>query len=436
MALLHLFLVIHLLMLGRTALVTDHPSFTNRLEKLFEKLESLTVAPTETLSEKIAAKLDRLNSLNPLSEETLTDEDEELLSAMQLWGVSADQLGGIARELHDVRMENDEVKSEKLVEADYSDDGWNNDDEQQYYADGEDWDLDDDLGDASTPRPPAPAPGTPSSIIRHEHRATTVVSAVDPVAATNERPRILDDTSLTPSELSALRRSAIANMRGVLRAGRCLTPQPRWLSVRALAPAADTVYMPLCVQLHRCAPDSGCCYSEAEVCAPVEGKYVILPFYLHKANGNTSVARMMFYNHTRCACVARDTLMKRTERVDVRQVQSEIEERTEEPRLEQDDEMTAPPLLRRCTCPALFLARMQDNACSCICDWPDQSKRRDCLSLSRGREHFGLRDRVCIANGDCTLPNCDYGMYARSIGKCPYRRVRRFRSRRFQDKHL
>lgn len=128
MALLHLFLVIHLLMLGRTALVTDHPSFTNRLEKLFEKLESLTVAPTETLSEKIAAKLDRLNSLNPLSEETLTDEDEELLSAMQLWGVSADQLGGIARELHDVRMENDEVKSEKLVEADYSDDGWNNDD--------------------------------------------------------------------------------------------------------------------------------------------------------------------------------------------------------------------------------------------------------------------------------------------------------------------
>ena len=36
--------------------------------------------------------------------------------------------------------------------------------------------------------------------------------------------------------------------------------------------------MPPCVQLHRCAPDAGCCYDEAEVCAPVDGKYVAIPF--------------------------------------------------------------------------------------------------------------------------------------------------------------
>lgn len=34
------------------------------------------------------------------------------------------------------------------------------------------------------------------------------------------------------------------------------------------------------MQLHRCAPDSGCCLNEGEVCAPIDGKTVVFPFFV------------------------------------------------------------------------------------------------------------------------------------------------------------
>ncbi|RVE50585.1 hypothetical protein evm_004812 [Chilo suppressalis] len=215
---------------------------------------------------------------------------------------------------------------------------------------------------------------TPSAFTRlgADYRET-VVSAVDPIAATNARPRIMDDTSLTPLEKVTLKRAAFANIAAVLKTGKCSEPQPRWLTVRQLAPAANIVYMPPCVQLHRCAPDSGCCYDEAEVCAPVAGDYVALPFYLQKADGNRSIARMLFFNHTQCACVSRETLQttvrtriespKRDEREqdsaksesreqdstksESRERQNDWRASTEEPDLEKEDDRTAPPQLRR-----------------------------------------------------------------------------------------
>lgn len=72
--------------------------------------------------EKLYAKLDRLNSLSP--EKELSDDDEELLSAMQLWGMlSADQLEGVVKDLQG--MKRDEVeKSERLTDGEYSDGEW------------------------------------------------------------------------------------------------------------------------------------------------------------------------------------------------------------------------------------------------------------------------------------------------------------------------
>lgn len=144
--------------------------------------------------------------------------------------------------------------------------------------------------------------------------------------------------------------------------------------------------MPPCVQLHRCAPDSGCCYDESEVCAPVDGKYVALPFFvslinfytfldwqitilghyqtyvlfhfqLNKPDKNLTAARILFFNHTRCACVSRDTLQSTARtRIEHKEERKETRDRerqndwqapTEEPVAEKDEAITSPPLLRR-----------------------------------------------------------------------------------------
>ncbi|CAK1600587.1 unnamed protein product [Parnassius mnemosyne] len=438
------FLTVH----SCTAYVTEPPSFAERLDRLYEKLERFTLAPpvSKPIEDKLNAKLDKLNALKP---DPIADDDEELVSTMQLWGdMSEEQLRDVIKEL---QLMKDEEKSERLVDGEYGDGDYNDEDtflqdlgDGDYAMDGsEDWDPIDDP-DTSTSKPGAVVP---SAITRTDSGyREVVVSAVDPVAATYERPRILDDSNLTPVERVALRRAALANMGTVVRAGKCLTPQARWLPVRQLAPAADTVYMPPCVQLHRCAPDSGCCYSEAEVCAPVDGKYVAIPFYLNKVDGNFTVARMLFFNHTRCACVSRETLQS-TARAKVETHSTEIQESTrekqvdwrqptEEPRLERDEEQTAPPQLRRCTCPVLFTARISNGACTCICDWAEPGRRRDCQSLARGREHFGLRDRVCVSRGDCAPPACEHGRYDPAAGRCPrrYRRLRYHRARYHPDK--
>ncbi|CAK1540783.1 unnamed protein product [Leptosia nina] len=390
---------------------TTEKSFAERLDKLYEKLEKLTVAPESNgEARKLYEKLDRFNSITP---NRALSEDEELLSAMQIWGsMSDEQLQGLLREIQQIK----EEKGEKIIE-DYGDADWNDDDELSdgdYANDvGEEWDpIEEEI--SSTAKPNLAV--TPSAFTRLDGYRHTIVSAVDPIAATNERPRILDDSQSTAEERRELRKAVISNMGAVVRAAKCLIPQPRWLTVRKLAPAADTVYMPPCVQLHRCAPDSGCCYNEDEVCAPVDGKYVAIPFFLNKADGNLTAARMLFFNHTKCACVSKETLQSTA--------RTRLEERRDSRERQNDWRATEEP---RCTCPHLFRSRIRDGICVCICDWPDNTTRRDCLSLARGREHFGLRDRVCIAQGNCNPPSCEYGTYERHSGRCPL--LRRYKRR-------
>ncbi|XP_063822819.1 uncharacterized protein LOC135072722 isoform X1 [Ostrinia nubilalis] len=430
---LRLTVLLVLLSRSRTAYVT--PTFADQLDRLNEKLQKFQLEEKNP-HEKLYDKLAKLNALNPRD---LNDDDEELLTAMQMWGMlDPEQLDGVVKDLQSVR-EDEEARSDRILDDD-SDGDWNDLEEGD---DPIDWDQyqDEEMESASTARPGVV---TPSAITRlGPGYRETVISAVDPIAATKERPRILDDSTLTAVERLALRKATYANIAAVVKAGKCSEPQPRWLTVRQLAPAANIVYMPPCVQLHRCAPDSGCCYDEAEVCAPVAGKYVALPFYLQKADGNRSIARMLFFNHTSCACVSRDTLQTTVRtRIDqelpkqIVRASEESQERqndwragTEEPHLSSArEDHTAPPQLRRCTCPTLFLARpLNDGICSCVCEWPDATRRRDCLSQARGREHFSMRDRVCIIHGDCNTPACEYGAYEKSLGKCPQRRYRRTR---------
>ncbi|XP_072939020.1 uncharacterized protein [Epargyreus clarus] len=433
----------------RTAYVTDPASFAHRLDRLYEKLERFTVAPKETKLGELNAKLERLNSLTP---DRLTDEDEELLSAFQMMDLSDEQMSNVILGLQRIK---DEVKSERLTDVEYGDGDWNDEDdsdpEEDYANDvGEEWDpIDDDISSTSKP-----VLVTPSAITKLDRVKImeAMQATIDALAATNERPRILEDPPSTKEGRVALRNAAVANMRTVRHAAKCLTPQPRWLTVRKLAPAAGTVYAPPCVQLHRCAPDSGCCYSETDVCAPVDGRYVAIPFFLSNVNMNLTVARMVFYNHTRCACVSRESLAAARARDqsgaardlrdsrdsrDSRDQRDQIDQRdawrapTAEPVLEKDEAQTAPPQMRRCTCPRLFRNRVSDGVCSCVCEWADEDRRRDCLSFARGKEHFGLRDRVCIDEGSCTHPACEHGAYDRKAGKCPSRRYKRRYARRF-----
>ncbi|CAB3235282.1 unnamed protein product [Arctia plantaginis] len=331
------------------------------------------------------------------------------------------------------------------------------------YPINDDWDTDElaVLADSSSTEKPSILGVTPSAITKLGP-VRTVVSAAASIAATNVRPRIIPDPNMSPKERRQLISAVMERTNAMVHLSECLVPQPRWLIVRQLAPAADTAYTPPCVQLHRCAPDSGCCTNEEDVCAPIGGEYILLPFYLHKADGSMKVVRMQFYNHTNCACVSRDTLQStiisrmsmgmmgvsnpstsesQEEEKPTRIVERQNDWRTptQEPALDKDEEETTePPQLRRCTCPGLFLASMTDTVrCSCVCDWPDASRRRDCQSLAKGKEHFGLRDRVCVQVGNCTPPSCEYGVYDRALGRCPlrkYRRVRYHRGGRYHEK--
>lgn len=105
-------------------------SLAEKLDKLVEKVEKFTISPVTERADSLYAKLDRLNSLNPERVEWpgdgLTDEEEELLSAMQQWGaVNPDQLAVLAKDLQEMR-EQPLVTNDKLPE-DEVDDLWGED---------------------------------------------------------------------------------------------------------------------------------------------------------------------------------------------------------------------------------------------------------------------------------------------------------------------
>lgn len=116
------------LLCARAAYVTT-PTFAERLDRLYEKLEELNISPRETIQKphkNLYEKLEKLNALTPdLSEKgELTDEDEELLTAMQMWGMlNPDQLEGVVKDLQSVK-EEEFGKSEKVMDSEDSDGDW------------------------------------------------------------------------------------------------------------------------------------------------------------------------------------------------------------------------------------------------------------------------------------------------------------------------
>lgn len=119
---LRLTVLLVLLSRSRTAYVTT-PTFADQFQQLYEKLEKFQPLEQEkSPHEKLYEKLEKLNSLTP---KELTDEDEELLTAMQIWGrLDPDQLDGVEKDLQSIR-DDDDAKSDRIVDGDDSDSDYN-----------------------------------------------------------------------------------------------------------------------------------------------------------------------------------------------------------------------------------------------------------------------------------------------------------------------
>ncbi|XP_012271432.1 uncharacterized protein LOC105694884 [Orussus abietinus] len=198
----------------------------------------------------------------------------------------------------------------------------------------------------------------------------------------------------------------------VSREGSCQWPRARVIPVRDVYPSPSTTYIPHCAILHRCSDDTGCCRSEALTCVPKNSHRVELYFYTTSVSGASVVEKLSFYNHTECEC------REKTEH-DMSNDKPFEPDYTRHPPPLPPQNIRRPPQRKPCRCPSEFTPRITpEGECQCNCFENDQ----DCIKARRGKGYFSLRDRLCIQNGECGLPMCEYGEYMRRQGKCPRKR--------------
>lgn len=198
---------------------------------------------------------------------------------------------------------------------------------------------------------------------------------------------------------------------------RCRDPFPRVMSVQNIYPDPGKTYLPHCTVLHRCAEDTGCCPSHTTSCAPKKQTIVYLYFYTTTIGQTGSkVEKLPFYNHTECACLeksAEPTTLEATPETSgevTRSYRSNLSVRAA------DSSLYSPETIRKCKCPEVYSAILNHDK-KCGCDCTDDNS--DCKHIKHGNEHFSLKDRICIMNGECGLPKCEYGAYIRNVGRCP-----------------
>lgn len=112
---------------ARNTGVTEKPeTLVEKLDKLVEKIDRFTIPPPASVTDRtlrLYAKLEQLDALNPDGYYGLSDEEEEVLSKLQQGaGLSPEELESIAKELQEIRREN-QGQSEKILDSDI-DDGW------------------------------------------------------------------------------------------------------------------------------------------------------------------------------------------------------------------------------------------------------------------------------------------------------------------------
>ncbi|XP_034474587.1 uncharacterized protein LOC117781826 isoform X2 [Drosophila innubila] len=186
---------------------------------------------------------------------------------------------------------------------------------------------------------------------------------------------------------------ATAHWKQVTKEAVCRVPQKRCVRVEN---DPSKLYTPHCVQLHRCAEDSGCCHSRTDICAPKEIQEVVKVFHVKSPKSRHSVTEnLTFVNHTECHCIDRSNFNAEAVITAV-----EVKQAT----------------ILSCNCPRLFEKILQnDGQCRCDCS----SSNYHCDFLKRGSEHFSMNDRKCIHQGNCKPPTCQFGTYMEKHGRCP-----------------
>ncbi|XP_074039265.1 uncharacterized protein [Leptinotarsa decemlineata] len=187
---------------------------------------------------------------------------------------------------------------------------------------------------------------------------------------------------------------------------KCLRPLPRVIPIQREHPDPTKSYTPQCTILHRCAEDSGCCNRNTKCQYKTR---VLVPLYFYENTVGTQYTRVVkldFYNHTECECKEKSEydLLDPGINGGITYKSSETLYNTPEPEN-----------LKRCKCPKPFQPTSNSYECTCDCEEGNQ----DCIQLKKGKEHFSMNNRMCIQNGECETPHCEYGSYMSLMGKCP-----------------
>ncbi|XP_014468224.1 PREDICTED: uncharacterized protein LOC106741093 isoform X2 [Dinoponera quadriceps] len=194
--------------------------------------------------------------------------------------------------------------------------------------------------------------------------------------------------------------------------GTCKWPRAKVIRVSDSYPDSSVIYHPHCAILHECSDNTGCCKSEALTCVAKKSHPIMLTFYTTSVSQNASIVKLKFYNHTECECQDRDDFGKIPQGPH---------------RTNQRDQPISPPQnmkrtssIKPCKCTKHFTPRRRfpQDACQCSC----QENNMNCMPLSRGKRLLEPADRLCIQNNECTIPNCEFGMYLPWEGKCPARK--------------
>lgn len=183
---------------------------------------------------------------------------------------------------------------------------------------------------------------------------------------------------------------------------RCKYPKARVVKVKDYYPDPTKGYLPSCTILHKCGDDIGCCDSDSMQCVARKQDIIELYFYkLHLSNagggigisGSNTVEKLTFLNDTECECQVVDD----RPRFHVRKTAC-------------------------LQCPSGFsLREPQHGVCSCDCF----DKQKSCLKMKRGREPLSESDRRCVDTRRCHQPECEYGLYDSTLGRCPRKHERR-----------
>jgi hypothetical protein len=103
-------------------------------------------------------------------------------------------------------------------------------------------------------------------------------------------------------------RLALQHSQRVSAASKCEVPRLQVIHVNDHFPGK--YYLPQCTLLHRCGKHAGCCAVESLKCVAAEKEKVTLYFYSVKFDGDNlterKIEKLVFTNHTRCACAPVD----------------------------------------------------------------------------------------------------------------------------------